>query len=154
MAKGFFKIHRQIFRNGIWKSILEFRLFLWLIGNAVFSHEGINYGDVQVKRGQYLRSYRKLQNDLSYIENHQIKTPSLSAVKRAIDKLISKGMIITLETELGTLFSIINYEKYQSKENGIKESEITEATEIDGHETPPEQMRNSSGTIIRMLRRL
>jgi len=51
---SWFKMHRQIFENGIWKNPIEFRLFTWLIGNAVYDKD-IHYSEVTIKRGQFLR---------------------------------------------------------------------------------------------------
>ena len=111
--EGWFKIHRIIFENGLWSNPSDLRLFLWLLGHAVHKEEGVRIGNIKIKRGQYLRSYRKLQEDLQYVENNQVKTPSLSALKRSIDRLIDSERVKMLGTELGTLFTINNYEKYQ-----------------------------------------
>jgi len=107
-----FKTYRKIYDNSIWKNISEFRLFLWIFGKAVYGKE-INYGNVTVKRGQYLRSIRKLQEDLEYIENNKVTTPSKGTIERTIKSLVRKGMITTTTTELGTLFTVVNYSKYQ-----------------------------------------
>lgn len=115
--EGWFKIHRIIFENGLWSNPADLRLFMWLVGHAVHSENGQRYGDVRVKRGQYLRSYRKLQEDLQYVENHQIKTPALASIKRSIERLVDSNRITILGTELGTLFTILNYEKYQATES-------------------------------------
>ena len=115
--EGWVKLHRVIFENGLWKTPFDLRLFLWLFGNAVFDANGLKYGNIKINRGQYLRSYRKLQDDLEYIENNKVKIPSLSTLNRSIERLIKGEMIATLETELGTLFTIINYEKYQLKDD-------------------------------------
>ncbi len=117
MDSGWIKFHRIIFENGLWKNPFDLRLFLWLVGNAVHKKEGVCYGKVNISRGQILRSYRKLQEDLRYVENRQIKVPSLSVINRSIERLINSQRITKIETELGTLFKIVNYEKYQQKEN-------------------------------------
>lgn len=113
---GVFQIDREIFDNSIWQNPAEFRLFFYILGNAVWNDEGIKFGDVLVKRGQYLRSYRNLQNDLMYFENNAIKYYSLSYIKKLTDKLVSDGRIKKDDTELGTLFTVVNYSKYQGFE--------------------------------------
>lgn len=115
-----FQIDREIFDNSIWQNPAEFRLFFYILGNAVWKDEGIKYGDVLVKRGQYLRSYRNLREDLMYTENNAIKYYSLSHIKRLVDKLVGDGRIQKEETELGTLFTVVNYSKYQW-EQGFKD---------------------------------
>ena len=149
---SWFKTHRQIFENGIWKNPIEFRLFMWLIGNAVYDKD-IHYSEVTVKRGQYLRSFRKLQEDLRYTDNNKIKIPSLGTIKRTVDKLLRKKMIAILETPLGTLFTITNYEKYQSNGVETKQFEDQAINKMGGLEQDLEQgleqQRNSNGTILR-----
>jgi hypothetical protein len=148
---SWFKMHRQIFENGIWKNPIEFRLFTWLIGNAVYDKD-IHYSEVTIKRGQYLRSFRKLQEDLKYTDNNKVIIPSLGTIKRTVDKLLRKEMITILETPLGTLFTIPNYEKYQAKGTEIKqfdEREINENEELGtglgtGLGTATEQQRNNT----------
>lgn len=111
-----FQIDREIFENNIWQNPAEFRLFFYILGNAVWKEEGVKFGNVLVKRGQYLRSYRNLRNDLMYSENNAIKYYSLSHIKKLTDKLVNDGRIEKEETELGTLFTITNYSKYQGFE--------------------------------------
>lgn len=109
----YFKIYRKIYDNGLWTDPITLRLFVWILGHAVYDVKGLTYSNVIVNRGQYLRSYRKLQEDLEYVHNRQIKKHPLSTISRAVDKLIDYQIITKLDTELGTLFTVINYDKYQ-----------------------------------------
>lgn len=111
----YFKIYRKIFDNSIWSNLLEFRLFLWIVGHAIFDKPK-NYDEVQVCRGQYLRSYRKLSADLEYIENNVTVRYSPKTIQRAAIKLVKKGVILTQDTKLATLFTVVNYDKYQPKQ--------------------------------------
>ena len=104
---------RDIFKHEIWTHVPEFRLFFFLVGNAVFSEDGVKKGEVTIERGEFLRSLRNLRQDLVYFENNAEKYYSLSTIKRIIDKLVMDGRVKTTETKLGTLFSIVNYEYYQ-----------------------------------------
>lgn len=115
---SWFKVDREIFNNRMWKNRAEFDLFFWIVGHAVHREQPIEYGEIKVRRGQYLRSYRKLQEDLSEIVNNKDTTPSLATIKRNVDKLVKCERLTILETPLGTLFTVINYEKYQG--NHIK----------------------------------
>ena len=90
---GAFQTSREIFENPIWQNIVEFRLFFLLYGKAIFNEEGYQQGKIKIEKGQWLRSYRNLQNDLEYIENRSIKKYSLSRIKRAIDNLIKEERI-------------------------------------------------------------
>ena len=122
MNEGVFQTDRVIFKSDIWLNIVEFRLFFYLYGNAVFNKNGIKYNNINIKRGQYLRSYRNLQKDLEYVENRAIKQYSLSRIKRAIDNLVKQKRLILEHTELGTLFTVLNYEIYQGFERFGKDN--------------------------------
>jgi DnaD/phage-associated family protein len=110
--KGSFLTSRAIFKHDIWKNPLDFRLFFYLYGNAVFKE--IEHNGVTLKRGQFIKSLRALQKDLEYTENRKTIQYSLSVLKRAIERLEGLDMIRTDSSQLGTLFTIINYEKFQS----------------------------------------
>lgn len=134
MDKGAFQTSREIFYNPIWQNIVEFRLFFLIYGKAMFSDEGSQQGDVRIGKGQWLRSYRNLQADLEYIENRSVKRYSLSRIKRAVDGLIKDERIKIEHTELGTLFTVLNYAKYQGLENYKRHNENAERTERERRE--------------------
>lgn len=119
--KGAFIVSRDIFENSIWDDVQKFRIFLFILGNAVFKEEGVKKGSVLIGRGQYLRSYRNLQKDLEYLENRAIKQYPLSTIKRKISKLVEENRLEIKETELGTLFTVVNYDRYQVLDNYKKE---------------------------------
>lgn len=115
---GAFQTSREIFDNPIWKNIVEFRLFFLIYGNAVFSDEGVRLADdLILQRGEWCRSTRKIQEDLTYIENRQVKTYSTSVINRCIKKLEQSQRICTRIHELGTVFTVLNYEQYQGFSN-------------------------------------
>ncbi|MEA1855615.1 DnaD domain protein [Cytobacillus sp. OWB-43] len=115
--KGAFQTSRGIFENPIWNDIPKFRIFFYIYGNAVFSKEGTTVAGMHLKRGQFLRSYRNLRDDLAYVENRSVKQYSLSVIKRKVDSLVKENRLKIEETELGTLFTVINYEQYQGFEH-------------------------------------
>lgn len=110
---GAFQTSREIFNNPIWQDVIKFRLFFYIVGNAVFSEEGVKQGNILIKRGQYLRSYRNLAADLEYLENRSLKRYSISVIKKKIDQLVMEKRLKVEETELGTLFTVVNYALYQ-----------------------------------------
>lgn len=114
---GWFKMYRKIFSHKIWQDIPLFRLFIYLVGNAVFSEKGVDIGELHIKRGQYLRSYRNIREDLKYVENNAEKYYSLSHIKNMVEVLTKNGMIEAEPLTLGTLFTIVNYAKYQDSES-------------------------------------
>lgn len=139
MNKGAFQTSREIFENPIWEDVPKFRIFFYIYGNAVFSEKGITKGNVHIKRGQFLRSYRNLREDLQYIENRSIKKYSLSMISRKIDQLVKENRLEIEETELGTLFTVVNYSIYQGLSNYKFNNENAERTER-------EQLENADGT--------
>lgn len=137
---GVFQIDRVIFDNSIWNNVVEFRVFFYIVGNAVWKEEGVKVGNVHVKRGQYLRSYRNLREDLMYIENNKIKYYGIATIKRTIDKLVADGRLEKEETEHGTLFTVVNYSLYQGF-NRFNADSLERGRNADG--TAAEQQRNN-----------
>ncbi|MBM7634042.1 hypothetical protein [Geomicrobium sediminis] len=131
---------RDIFENPIWEDPVKFRIFFFIIGNAVFSQDGVTHAGVHLKRGQYLRSLRKLREDLTYREGkgNAIKQYPLTTIQRKLKSLENEEKIIMKTLENGTLFTVVNYEKYQGLEN-YKIHEM-------------EQLRNSDGTVTEQER--
>ena len=127
---GAFQTSRDIFDNPIWQNIVEFRLFFLIYGSAAFK-DGVKAGNIVLKRGQWVRSYRNLQSDLEYIENRSIKKYSLSTINRAVENLVKQNRIIVKQCELGTLFEVVNYSKYQDLQNYRNNIENAERTETE-----------------------
>ena len=150
-TENWLKLHRKIFDNEIWDDLKLFRFFVYLIGQAVFAKSGVDKGNIHIKRGQLLKSYRKIQDELQYIENNSVKQYSLSVIKRMIKKLKDKEMIETKTTKLGTLFTIINYAKYQDREaekdKRIKELRTELEQQKNSRRTAEEHLRNNNKNV-------
>lgn len=148
MMAGAFQTSRDIFENPIWQNVVEFRLFFLIYGKAIFSEEGYVQSGVKLEKGQWVRSYRNIQSDLEYIENRSVKRYSLSTIKRAVDHLIKDERIKIEQCELGTLFTVLNYARYQGLENYRNYNENAERTENErrenGNETERERQRNNN----------
>lgn len=108
---GWIKLHRKVLDNEIWCDVTVFRLFTLLMLKA--THQDMVMRGQTLKRGQYVRSYSKLAEDLAYKEGRGLKTMSKSTVMRAVKKLVATRMVDISETEYGTLFTIVNYDVYQ-----------------------------------------
>jgi hypothetical protein len=145
---GAFQTSRDIFNNPIWQDIPKFRIFFFIVGNAVFSHDGVKIGNILVKRGQFLRSYRNLADDLQYIENRSVKKYSISVISRKIDQLVKEERLKIEDTELGTLFTVVNYEIYQGFDHYKKQELGTELEQSWNDEgTELEQKRNNNNNV-------
>ncbi len=143
MNKGAFQTSRNIFENPIWSDIPKFRIFFYIYGNAVFSKEGTVTAGMKLKRGQFLRSYRNLQEDLEYVENRSIKKYSLSVIKRKVDSLVEENRLKIEDTELGTLFTVVNYESYQGLDN-YKSDNLERRKNADGTESERSENNNKN----------
>ena len=140
---GAFLMSREIFDHDVFTDIKKFRIFFWIIGHAVFSEKGVVKGGVRINRGQYLRSYRNLREDLVYFEKNAEKYYSLSTIKDKVENLVEDGSLIIEETRLGTLFTVVNYEQYQ----GFERYKNTEKEEVPNTKrTATEQQQNTNGT--------
>ena len=133
-------IDRNIFENDIWTDVVKFRLFIYILGKAAFKDTVVC--GIEVSRGQYLISYRKLVEDLTYKDGKSLKKYSLATIKRKIDTLIKEQRMEVKETSSGTLFTIKNYDKYQCFESvkGVSQNDC---------ETVAKRLRNDCETIAK-----
>lgn len=146
---GAFLMSRDIFGHEIWTDVAKFRLFFYIVGNAVWSEEGVKKGGVQVGRGQYLRSYRNLREDLVYYDNNTEKRYGLSYIKKKVDELVECEMLLTEETKLGTLFTVVNYHKYQGFEHYKMDSSEHHENSV---RTQREQRENNKNKDIKDIK--
>ncbi|MFD1179513.1 hypothetical protein ACFQ3W_24895 [Paenibacillus puldeungensis] len=142
--KGAFQTSREIFENPIWQDIIKFRIFFFIVGNAVFAEEGVTIQGIHVKRGQFLRSYRNLINDLEYLDNRSLKKYSISVISKKIDQLVNEERLKIESTELGTLFTVVNYAEYQGFDRYKNTTENGARTEREHFENSPRTERERS----------
>ncbi len=109
------QLARMSFQNKLWHEKDKWRVFVYIFSQA--THNGQRIGKVDIPRGSYLRSYRKLIEDTYWIENNAHKEYSLSRIKQITDELIAEGRLSKKETEIATLWTVCNYEKYQNLSN-------------------------------------
>jgi hypothetical protein len=143
---GAFQTSREIFDNPIWKNITEFRIFFLIYGSAIFAEEGYRVSnDLHLERGQWLRSTRKLQDDLMFIDNRQTKKYSTATINRCIKSLVASQRLCTKTHELGTVFTVVNYESYQGF-GGYKKDNLEQNLEHsrNSNETVTKQRRNNN----------
>src|SRR5690625_3147775 len=112
MDLGWFKVHRTIFDSDLWYDVTTFRLFFYLIGKAIHI-DGFKYKGLILNEGQYICSYRKLDDELSYREGRGYKKYSLNTIRNSVNKLVEAERVNVKRTEYGTLFTIVNYAEYQ-----------------------------------------
>lgn len=140
MTTGWVKLYKKIFDHEIWRNPTDFRLFLLIIGKAVYEQEGKVMDGIHVGRGQWLRSYRMLQKDLEQREKRGYKQPGIATIKRSVERLVKMGLITVQETKNGTLFTVVNYEKYQ----GLPEDE----DQLSERETVPDGINDGFRSVL------
>lgn len=128
--QGWIKLYREVLETDLWYDVTTFRLFTYLLLNATH-HDGIKKGGVELKRGQWIRSYRKLAQDLAYKEGRGVKEYSIKTISKCVKKLVDAGTITVEETKQGTLFTIVNYAKYQDKQEFKKETGNASGNEVE-----------------------
>ncbi|CUB22367.1 hypothetical protein BN2127_JRS3_03030 [Bacillus safensis] len=147
MSTGWVKLHRKILEHELWNDVTTFRLFTLLVMRA--SHQdGFKMNGVVLNKGQYIRSYSKLCEDLAYKEGRGLKKLSKSTIMRSIKKLVTNNIITVSDTELGTLFTIVKYESYQEFSSDHETEPRTEEEPI------AERRRNESGTKSELYQEL
>lgn len=132
--KGKLILPREIiFNPELFKNLPAFRLYMLLIGRAAFKN--IEIEGVSIERGQYLRSMRNLQKDLTTIDNNQLIEPDLCSIRRSIQFLVKK-QLVTIENkgQKGTLFTVLNYHEMQQFEAGSMTHPV-DTLATGGHDT-------------------
>ncbi|MGD6967403.1 DNA helicase [Rossellomorea vietnamensis] len=120
---GWIKFNRSMIDSPIWGSPFTLRLLLLLSCRAL-QKEFMYVEEVKVLRGQYLRSYSRLAEDLQYVENGNLKIPSKNMIRLSVERLRKYGLISTEETKIGTLFTLLqNDGDFSVHENGRTEGE-------------------------------
>ena len=101
--EGYILIDRNILDWKWWKNHNTLIVFLWLLLKAQF-HES-HWGGVQINRGQVATSMKNIESD-NQLSRQQVRT--------AISNLKSTGEITITRHSKFLVFTIANYDKYQS----------------------------------------
>jgi hypothetical protein len=112
---GWVKLTKEFTNDDLWFNTSAFRLYVWILLKASYRDGHITNG-VELKKGQYIRAFSELGKDLMYIEGRSKKVLAKSTVKRAVDKLVKKGLLEAEETPLGTKFTIVNFDQFKCLE--------------------------------------
>lgn len=102
---GFFPMPRTIKKDMEHLQELDIRLLLLVLSSANHS-ESYTTGNTTLKRGQWLRSYRKIQQDLEHLDGKTKVKPSLSSIHRSVERLTRNGTLSASGTQSGTLFTL------------------------------------------------
>lgn len=128
---GFILLSRDLLDNDLWTGSSDMlRLFIYLCISANYGKKQYTYSrgavTITVKKGEYLRSMRKIGEDCAYTGNNKLITWSSSRVSGMLKQLEKDGRIEILSNSsaLGTHIRISNYASYQSfsayKKTGLR----------------------------------
>ena len=100
---GFIKIDRKILDWEWWSDFNTFRLFFYMLVSAYWK-DG-KYKGIEIKRGSFPSSLSKLSSETGLTENE---------IRTSLKHLKSTGEITSKSTNKFTVFSVKNYDFYQS----------------------------------------
>jgi hypothetical protein len=146
---GFVLLSRGLLDNDLWRMNSDLvRLFLYLLLKVSYGNKEFTYSrgatKITVRKGEFLRSLRKIGEDCAYTGNNKLVVWSSSRISGMLKTLEADGRIEILSNSsaLGTHLRVKNYESYQSfasyREKGLG--------------TDAEQIAPRSSPIVRQLK--
>jgi hypothetical protein len=117
---GYFLVYRKIYRNKVFRSLIESSVWLYMISSATHQDKTLNFlnSRIFVKRGELIFPLRK---------NATFWKMTYSEMRTFILRLKRRGMITTRLAQLTptsnhprrniTIISVINYDKFQYVDN-------------------------------------
>jgi len=134
-----FTLDRKIFSSDIWyASPWKLKIWIYLIGHA--NHKDNSFMGIPLKRGQLIRSYRRIAKDCAYKVGYRVKKPSLDTVKTICDELRREGRTEQRSVHKGTLFTVCNYNDLQRFPKPRTERRSEHLTEQDKNDSNKEHM--------------
>jgi hypothetical protein len=102
MHRGYIKIWRKTLDSGLFQLPNALALFVYMLLEA--THKPIRYGTVDLDRGQLVTGRHKLAESIGISEQ---------ATRTALAHLIELDFITSKATNKYTVYTIVNYNKYQ-----------------------------------------
>lgn len=127
---GFIVIHRKIINWEWYHDTNTFCLFIHLLLTA--NYEERRFMGQIIKRGQRVASYRTLAEETGL---------SVQNVRTAINHLKSTNEVTSYSTSKYTVFTVVNYAKYQDKQQANQQTANKQLTN-------DQQTTNNNGTKI------
>jgi len=123
MSYGWVKLHRQILRNPIFQNDKLFRVFVYLLLSARHTDGEQLIGDtiVPLKAGQWATGRIAISRDTGLTQQN---------VRTAINKLEKLNILTIKPTTKFSVFSIVNWEKYQQDNQQVTNSQPTSNQQV------------------------
>ena len=134
---GFILLSRALLDNDLWRRNSDLvRLWIYLICKASYGPKEYTYSrgttKITVRKGEFLRSLRRMGEDCAYVGNNKLVTWSTSRVAAMLKTLEADGRIEILSNSsaLGTHLRVTNYQSYQSFASYRKKGLRTDAEQM------------------------
>ena len=118
---GFILLSRDLLDNDLWRMNSDLvRLWIYLLCKVSYGKKEFTYSrgttKITVRKGEFLRSLRRISDDCSYTGNNRLVSWSTSRIAAMLKTLEDDGRIEILSNSsaLGTHLRVVNYESYQS----------------------------------------
>lgn len=123
MSYGWVKLHRQILRNPIFQNDKLFRVFVYLLLSARHTDGEQLIGDtiVPLKAGQWATGRIAISRDTGLTQQN---------VRTAINKLEKLNILTIKPTTKFSVFSIVNWEKYQQDNQQVTNNQPTSNQQV------------------------
>jgi len=122
---GFILLARDLLTKSVFKGDPEMlKLWIYILLRANFGEKSYTYNGVEVRRGQFLRSYRKIAKDNAYVVRNERVEWSPGKVERMLKALERDGRIRFIKhnvENVGTLIEVVNYASRQAAQSYAKE---------------------------------
>lgn len=117
-SNGAFHIARSIFESEIWFMPANYlKVWIWLIGKAVFGKNEQKYKGKLLKPGQALITLNETIEMLKFKIGFRFEKPSKKHVWGIYEWLRERKMIVTTKVTEGIIVTICNYGLYQDLSN-------------------------------------
>lgn len=119
--EGFAKSYRSKWENPVFRNLLEAGIWAWMCDTAVWKETKIRFNGelITLQRGQLVTSVRFISKGFCIGEQ---------VTRTFLENIENDEMANTRPTHRGTLITICNYDKYQTKENAANTQGNTRPT--------------------------
>lgn len=135
MHRGYFKIWRKIEDSGLYQMPNTLALFMFLLSKAMHKDckVGTPLGVVELKRGQYISGRKQLGADLKQSERE---------IRTSLSRLIELQIIDQQTTSKYSVYTIVNYSKYQDADQQTTSTQTNKRPANDQQTTTKEECNN------------
>lgn len=110
---GFLPIYRKLKDSDIWnRDDFQLKLWIYILMNARWKAEPYVKDGIRVERGQFLRSYSRIAEDLKLRKGRGWQSRKEGDVRYHLKVIEKDGSIRMQGNALGVLITVVNYDTY------------------------------------------